>query len=116
VFFALMVVGLARALPETLSTGLSAQGVPHDIAALPPVSTLFAAFPGSNPIAHLLGGAVLGALPPANVATLTGHQFFPDLVAEPFHDGLVVVFGAATAMTLLAVAVSAARGRHVRQL
>ncbi len=120
VFFALMVAGLARALPETLSTGLSAQGVPHDIAArvaaLPPVSTLFAAFLGSNPIAHLLGGAVLGALPPANVATLTGHQFFPDLVAQPFHDGLVVVFGAATAMTLLAVAVSAARGRHVRQL
>ena len=119
VFFSLMVAGLARALPETLTTGLSAQGVPHAVAAavaaLPPVSTLFAAFLGSNPIGHLLGPAVLAALPPGSVAVLTGHQFFPDLVARPFHDGLVVVFGAATAMTLLAAAASAARGRHVRR-
>jgi len=119
VFFSLMVVGLARALPGTLVSGLTAQGVPHglaaSVAALPPVSTLFAAFLGSNPIGHLLGGAALGALPPGNVAVLTGHQFFPDLIAGPFHDGLVVVFGAATAMTLLAAVASASRGRHVRR-
>ncbi|MEV6925264.1 MFS transporter [Dactylosporangium sp. NPDC051485] len=114
-----MVAGLARALPGTLTSGLSAQGVPHDVAAgvaaLPPVSTLFAAFLGSNPVEHLLGHDVLAALPPGNVATLTGHEFFPNLIAQPFHDGLVVVFGAATVMTLLAAAASASRGRHVRQ-
>jgi hypothetical protein len=118
VFFSLMVAGLARALPDTLTVGLSAQGVPHSVAAsvaaLPPVSTLFAAFLGSNPVAHLLGPQVLAALPPADAATLTGHEFFPDLIAHPFHDGLVVVFAAATAMTLLAAAASAARGRHTR--
>ncbi|WP_432824893.1 MFS transporter [Dactylosporangium sp. CA-092794] len=119
VFFSLMVAGLARALPQTLTSGLSAQGVPHDVAAsvasLPPVSTLFAAFLGSNPMEHLLGSSVLAGLPPSNAATLTGHEFFPNLIAQPFHDGLVVVFGAATAMTLLATAASASRGRHVRQ-
>ncbi|GAA4262065.1 MFS transporter [Dactylosporangium darangshiense] len=119
VFFSLMVAGLARALPETLTSGLSAQGVPQDVAArvasLPPVSTLFAAFLGSNPVEHLLGGPALAALPPVNVATLTGHEFFPNLIAQPFHDGLVVVFGAATLMTLLAAVASASRGRHVRQ-
>ncbi|MER7007065.1 MFS transporter [Dactylosporangium sp. NPDC000555] len=119
VFFSLMVAGLARALPDTLTTGLTAQGVPHDVAAsvasLPPVSTLFAAFLGSNPIEHLLGGTVLAALPPGNVATLTGHEFFPNLIAQPFHDGLVVVFGAAAVMTLLAAAASASRGHHVRR-
>ncbi|GAA2379829.1 MFS transporter [Dactylosporangium salmoneum] len=119
VFFSLMVAGLARALPGTLTSGLSAQGVPHDVAAsvasLPPVSTLFAAFLGSNPVEHLLGHDVLAALPPGNVATLTGHEFFPNLIAQPFHDGLVVVFGAATLMTLLAAVASASRGRHVRQ-
>ncbi|MGI5242359.1 MFS transporter [Dactylosporangium sp. CA-139066] len=119
VFFSLMVAGLARALPETLTSGLTAQGVPPDVAghvaSLPPVSTLFAAFLGSNPVEHLLGGPVLAALPPQNVATLTGHEFFPHLIATPFHDGLVVVFGAATIMTLLATVASASRGRHVRQ-
>ncbi|WP_433043993.1 MFS transporter [Dactylosporangium sp. CS-033363] len=120
VFFSLMVVGLARALPETLTTGLSAQGVPHDVAAsvasLPPVSTLFAAFLGSNPVEHLLAPfGVLPTLPPANATTLTGHEFFPNLIAQPFHDGLVVVFGAATLMTVLAAIASASRGRHVRQ-
>ncbi|WP_433203509.1 MFS transporter [Dactylosporangium sp. CS-047395] len=121
VFFSLMVVGLARALPETLTSGLSAQGVPHDVAAsvasLPPVSTLFAAFLGSNPVEHLLAPfGVLPTLPPANAATLTGHEFFPNLIAQPFHDGLVVVFGAATIMTVLAAIASASRGRHVRQV
>jgi EmrB/QacA subfamily drug resistance transporter len=119
VFFALMVAGLAGSLPQTLSSGLSAQGVPHDvassIAALPPVSTLFAAFLGSNPIAHLLGDRVLGALPPHNVATLTGHEFFPNLIAQPFHNGLMVVFGTAIAMSLLAALASAFRGRHTRE-
>ncbi|MER7274166.1 MFS transporter [Dactylosporangium sp. NPDC000244] len=121
VFFSLMVVGLAHALPQTLTSGLTAQGVPQDVAAsvasLPPVSTLFAAFLGSNPVAHLLEPyGVLGNLPPANATTLTGHEFFPNLIAQPFHDGLVVVFGAATLMTLLAAAASASRGRHVRQV
>ncbi|GAA3288116.1 MFS transporter [Dactylosporangium vinaceum] len=118
VFFSLMVVGLARALPETLASGLTAQGVhppvASSVASLPPVSTLFAAFLGSNPVEHLLAPfGVLPTLPPANTATLTGHEFFPNLIAQPFHDGLVVVFGAATLMTLLAAVASASRGRHV---
>jgi hypothetical protein len=31
-------------------------------------------------------------LPAANAAILTGRQFFPHLMAIPFHDGLAVVF------------------------
>jgi hypothetical protein len=76
---------------------------------------LFAAFLGSNPIANLLGGHVLNALPAGNQATLTGHEFFPNLIAQPFHDGLMVVFGTAIAMSLLAALASAARGRHSRE-
>jgi MFS family permease len=117
VFFSLMIAGLASALPHTLTTGLTAQGVPPsvagDVAALPPVSTLFATFLGSNPIQHLLGpSGVLPSLPPANQATLTGREFFPHLIAGPFHHGLVVVFGAATLMALLAAAASALRGKR----
>ncbi|GGM88634.1 MFS transporter [Dactylosporangium sucinum] len=118
VFFSLMVAGLARSLPGTLTSGLTAQGVPPgvaaDVASLPPVSTLFAAFLGSNPVEHLLGPTgVLTTLPAGGRAALTGREFFPSLIAAPFHQGLVVVFTAATAMTLLAAVASFARGRRV---
>ena len=59
IFFSLMIVGLAATLPRTLSSGLHAQGVPLAIADhlshLPPVSTVFAALLGYNPVQHLLG-------------------------------------------------------------
>ncbi|MFJ2191840.1 MFS transporter [Kitasatospora sp. NPDC087861] len=115
VFFSLMVAGLAGSLPHTLSSGLTAQGVSAGdasaIAALPPVGTLFAAFLGYNPIQQLLGPHVLGQLPAANAQTLTGREFFPQLISGPFHDGLVVVFWLAIAMSLVAAAASLVRER-----
>jgi hypothetical protein len=83
------------------------------VAALPPVSTLFATFLGNNPIAHLLApSGVLNTLPAQNVQTLTGNHFFPELVAGPFHHGLVIVFGAAAAMALVGALASVLRGSH----
>jgi len=108
VFFSFMVAGLSHSLPTTLHNGLTAQGVPDgaasQIAGLPPVGTLFAAFLGYNPIQQLLGPHLLGTLPAANVAHLTGREFFPDLISGPFHDGLAVAFGLAIVMGLLAAA------------
>ncbi|MEY9844293.1 MFS family permease/DNA-binding MarR family transcriptional regulator [Streptacidiphilus sp. BW17] len=115
VFFSLMIAGLAGSLPHTLSSGLTAQGVPAAdaarVAALPPVGTLFAAFLGYNPIQQLLGPHVLGQLPAANQSLLTGRAFFPHLISGPFHNGLVVVFTLAIAMSLVAAATSMIRGR-----
>jgi MFS family permease len=119
VFFSLMIVGLANALPRTLTGGLVAQGVPHDVASriggLPPVGSLFASFLGYNPIGSLLGpSGVLDRLPQENVHTLTGKEFFPHLMSSPFHHGLVIVFGAAALMMMVAAAASwAAGGRYV---
>ena len=45
-------------------------------------------------------------------ATLTGTTFFPQLISGPFHDGLVVVFVAATMMMLIAAVASFATGRE----
>jgi MFS family permease len=110
IFFSLMIVGLAHTLPAAMSNGLQAQGVSpavaHDVANLPPVGSLFAAFLGYNPIAELL--APSGALhqPGVNADVLTGKTFFPELITEPFHAGLVVVFGAAAVMMLLGAAAS----------
>ncbi|WP_433300176.1 MFS transporter [Actinoplanes sp. CA-030573] len=115
IFFSLMVAGLASSLPSTLSSGLTAQGVPaataDAIAQLPPVGTLFAAFLGYNPIGELLGPQVLGALPAANAANLTGLEFFPRLIAEPFHDGLVIVFWMAIGLLVVGAVASLFRSR-----
>jgi MFS family permease len=112
VFFSLMVAGLAGSLPHTLDSGLTAQGVPapaaHAISQLPPVGTLFAAFLGYNPIQELLGPKVLAALPAANAHTLTGREYFPNLISGPFHDGLVIVFWLAIAISVVAAAASLA--------
>jgi MFS family permease len=115
VFFSLMIAGLANSLPHSLFSGLTGQGVPdriaHQIAGLPPVGSLFAAFLGYNPVQSLLEPTgVLDRLPAGHVATLTGKEFFPHLISEPFHHGLVIVFVAATVMTVIGAAASLFRG------
>ena len=116
-FFSLMIAGLAATLPRTLSSGLRAQGVPAAIAAhvanLPPVSTLFSALLGYNPVKSLLTpSGVLARLPSHNVAVLTGKQFFPGLISGPFHHGLVIVFSAAIAMSVAGALISLLRGKQ----
>lgn len=116
VFFSLMVTGLSATLPQTLTSGLLANGVPHEIAAqigqTPPVSSLFAAFLGYNPIATLLTPTGVLSQPGVDAATLTGKEFFPQLISGPFHDGLVVVFSMAAVMTAIAALASLSRGRR----
>jgi len=115
VFFSLMIAGLASSLPKTLTSGLTQQGVPHGIAhqvgTLPPVSSLFAAVLGVNPLQHLLTpSGVLASLPTAAQQTITGRHFFPDLISGPFHQGLVVVFAVAAGLAVLAAFASLLRG------
>jgi MFS family permease len=119
-FFSLMIAGLAATLPATLTRGLTQQGVPaavaHHVASLPPVSSLFSAILGENPIGHLLShGGTLATLPPAAQQTLTGRQFFPDLIAGPFHSGLVIVFATAAALSLIAAIAASLRGPGSRR-
>jgi MFS family permease len=115
VFFSLMIAGLATSLPGQLLAGLQEQGVPHAIAhhvaGLPPVSSMFAAVLGENPVAHLLGPTgALSSLSPAHQHVLTGTEFFPRLIAAAFHHGLVVVFSVAAGLSVLAAFASLLRG------
>jgi MFS family permease len=117
VFFSLMIAGLASSLPATLTAGLVHHGITPEVAqhvaSLPPVSSLFAAVLGVNPVAHLLGSSgALASLPAADRQALTGHQFFPHLISAPFHDGLVVVLTVAAALSVLAALASLLRGGH----
>jgi hypothetical protein len=115
IFFSLMIAGLASTLPRTLFSSLVGQGVPaavaRQVADLPPVGSLFAAFLGDNPIQSLLApSGALGSLSRAHRATLTGRQFLPHLMSTLFHPGLVIVFSAAAAMTFVGAIASLTRG------
>jgi MFS family permease len=115
IFFTLMIAGLAATLPDTLTHGLLAQGVPLPVAqkigGLPPVGSLFAAFLGYNPVQELLAPTgVLAHLPASHLAVLTGKQFFPALIAGPFHHGLEIVFSMAIVLLVIAAITSAMRG------
>jgi MFS family permease len=117
IFFSLMIAGLAATLPRSLTSGLRSQGVSAAVAAhvahLPPVSTMFAALLGYNPVQHLLGPShSLATLPRHNVAVLTGKQFFPHLISGPFHHGLIIVFTAAAAMSVIGAVISLLRGKQ----
>jgi MFS family permease len=114
IFFTLLIVGLASSLPAAMSSGLHAHGVSagvaHRVGQTPPISILFAAFLGYNPIHHLVGAHALQALPAHAQALLTGANFFPHLISAPFRDGLHTAFAFAIVACLIAAAASFLRG------
>ena len=116
-FFSIVTVGLASALPSTLSTGLIAYGVPAQaaitISHLPPTAALFGAFLGYNPIGVLLPPSVLQAISPTHKAILLGKTFFPNLISAPFMNGLHAVFYISAALCLIGAAASLLRGKRV---
>src|SRR6185312_14374643 len=114
IFFTLLIVGLSSSLPHTLASGLEAHGVAaskaHEVGQTPPISVLFAAFLGFNPIEHLLGSQALHSLPQHSQAVLTGHGFFPHLISGPFSTGLDTAFAFAIVACLIAAGASLMRG------
>lgn len=116
-FFSIVTVGLAAALPSTLSSGLIAYGVPVQAATtishLPPTAALFGAFLGYNPIGVLLPPTVLQAISPTHKAILLGKTFFPNLISAPFMNGLHAVFYISAALCLIGAAASLLRGKRV---
>ena len=116
IFFTLMIVGLSKTLSTTLTHRLMAHGVSATVAAqvggLPPVSVLFAAFLGYNPVETLLGSSVLGRLSDADRSELTGHSFFSNLISGPFHQGLTETFVFGALVCLIAAVASWSRGER----
>ncbi len=114
IFFTLLIIGLASSLPTALSSGLHAHGVSavvsHRVGQTPPISVLFAAFLGYNPIQHLVGAHALHALSAHAHTLLTGSEFFPQLISGPFRDGLQTAFTFAIVACLVAAAASLLRG------
>jgi MFS family permease len=114
IFFTLLIAGLASSLPGALSSGLQAHGVSAAAAqhagATPPISVLFAAFLGYNPVQHLVGAHALAGVSAHAHALLTGPAFFPHLISAPFRDGLHTAFVFAIVACLVAATASLLRG------
>ena len=88
IFFSLLIAGLASTLPPALIRGLTAQGVPLSVATkvghLPPVSTVFAALLGFNPVQHLLKpSGVLARLPGPQRGRADRESFLPHADRRP---------------------------------
>ncbi len=115
IFFTLMIIGLAATLPSKLYTGLTKYGVSHvaalSVSHLPPISVLFAAFLGYNPIKELLKPSVLNSISSKNKAIIFGHGFFPQLISSSFTSGLHEAFIFAIIVCIIAAAASWFRGK-----
>jgi MFS family permease len=116
-FFTIVTLGLASRLPGHLYKGLVAAGISpsaaHVVANEPPIGSLFSAFLGYNPIKELLGPTgALQHLSPSQAAYITGRSFFPQLIEQPFADGMHLAFTFAAIATAIAVVASALRGRR----
>ena len=114
-----MIVGLALTLPKSMESGLVAQGLPqavaNQVANLPPVASLFAAFLGYNPMGQLIPPAALHALTAAQQATITGKEFFPSLLAGPFMVGIKIAFTISVVLYVLAAIASWLGGSTERE-
>lgn len=116
IFFSLLIAGLAGSFRKSLTRSLVRSGVPTAAAArvgrLPPVSVLFSAFLGINPVRALLGPRILDTLPPETHRRLLARGFFPRLISRSFHEGLVAAFLFGAVVCLVAAAASWSRGER----
>ena len=116
IFFTLMIIGLSGTLASSLRNGLVSHGVgaatASQVAHLPPVSVLFAAFLGYNPVQTLVPPKALAAVSKANYSVLTGRSFFSHLISAPFANGLHEAFLFAIIACLVAAAASWSRGKR----
>jgi MFS family permease len=122
-FFTIVIVSLTQTFPPELAASLTSAGAPEligPLSAIPPTSALFAAFLGYNPVSTILAAlpqAVVAALSPATVATLTGITWFPTTLGQAFVPSLRVSFYFGAGISLVAAVLSAMRGaKYVHEI
>ncbi|HWE54255.1 MAG TPA: MFS transporter [Acidimicrobiales bacterium] len=119
IFFTVITIGLASALPKTLYQGLRNAGMSPagatQLSHLPPIGTLFASMLGYNPIQRLLATypQFSKGLKPDQVKQLESRGFFPHLISAPFGHGLHFAFTFAIISSLVAALASLLRGKRV---
>jgi MFS family permease len=117
IFFTLIVAGLSTTLSGSIYRGLVGQGVNSTEALsssnIPPTAALFATFLGYNPLGTLLPQGLLQNLTATQRSSITGKEFFPNLISPSFSQGLKFVFYLAAALSFLAALLSALMGPDI---
>ena len=114
IFFTLMILGLSATLPHTMASGLEAHGVSasgrrarrQPAAGVDPVRGVPRLQPDPAP-ARLHGRSATCRA--HTQAVLTGRSFFPQLISEPFRNGLHEAFAFAIVACLIAAVASWSR-------
>ncbi len=122
-FFTIVIVSLTHLFPPELATSLAGAGAPELLApmsAIPPTGALFAAFLGYNPVHAILvtlPQAVVAAISPATMATLTGTTWFPTTLAHAFMPSLRISFYIGALLSVTAAILSSMTGsRFVHEI
>jgi hypothetical protein len=122
-FFTIVIISLTHLFPPELATSLADAGVPDLIvpmSAIPPTGALFAAFLGYNPVHAILvtlPQAVVAAISPATITTLTGTTWFPTTLAHAFMPSLRISFYIGALLSIIAAILSAMTGsRFVHEI
>ncbi|HVA91196.1 MAG TPA: MFS transporter [Chloroflexota bacterium] len=115
-FFSVLTAGLASSLPGVMYQGLHQHGLPaalsHQIAQLPPIGVLFAAFLGYNPMRSLVPPTAAAHLSAHTQSLIFGKAFFPHLILPAFLNGLHLAFYVSAGISLVAAVSSLLRGKR----
>ncbi|MDO9325882.1 MAG: MFS transporter [Methanoregula sp.] len=122
-FFTIIVVGLTKEFPASISAALTSAGVPQLIPAMsniPPTGALFAAFLGYNPVQMILAEmplAMTASVSPTTLAILTGVTWFPTTLAHAFMPSLASTFIFGAILSLIAAGLCTRGGeRYVHEI
>ena len=122
-FFTIVIVSLTHLFPPELATSLAGAGAPElvgPMSVIPPTGALFAAFLGYNPVNAILvtvPQAVVAAISPATMATLTGTTWFPTTLANAFMPSLRISFCIGALLCIVAAVLSSLTGsRFVHEI
>jgi nitrate/nitrite transporter NarK len=122
-FFTIVIVSLTHMFPPELATSLAGAGAPElvgPMSVIPPTGALFAAFLGYNPVNAILvtlPKAVVAAISPATMTTLTGTTWFPTTLANAFMPSLRISFCIGALLCIIAAVLSSLTGsRFVHEI
>jgi hypothetical protein len=122
-FFTIVIVSLTHMFPPELATSLAGAGAPElvgPMSVIPPTGALFAAFLGYNPVNAILvtlPKAVVAAISPATMTTLTGTSWFPTTLAHAFMPSLRISFCIGALLCIIAAVLSSLTGsRFVHEI
>ena len=112
--FTMLTVGIAEDMPDVFYSKLTDVGIPSQVADkishLPPTSSLFAAFLGYNPMEVQLPASL--AISEEARSVVFTESFFPNILSQPFKDGVVIAFLLSAIISVLAAVASALRGKQ----